>query len=259
MSVEADYVPATELLPKWRGIGYVDLCVVTLDVEEVIWGDISTGAQFAFSVQMSNSGLRFDYTVGQQVVVGLEYRARFRGGTYFGGPVEALFVLDRADWVRQGHVTGQRSFALDEIRAVVSPYRLEVVEESADIVVTGVVTKAQENMVRDPLSGGEGRVWTVSINVEEVLKGHDVPNPLTFEMFGGGFYWPPWAEVTPRRILEGKRYCALVKRTDSHLYSAGGVNGFFKTEGNRLIRNELPLSVTIDRVRALVGTAKNEH
>jgi hypothetical protein len=258
LSVEDDYVPANAFWPDWPGDGYIELSVIRLDVEEVIWGDISI-EDTSFLVEMSTFGLRMDYTVGQRIVVGLQYRSQFRGGTYFGGPVEALFIFDGANWIRRGHVTGQDSFTLEEIRAVMAPYRLESVEESADIIVTGVVTRAREGWVTNPSGVGAGRVWTVSIDVEDVLKGEGVPDPLTFEMFGGGYYWPPWAEVTPRRIEEGERYCAFVRRIDDRLYSAGGVNGFFAADGDRLIRNELPLPATVDHVRVLAQTGRDEQ
>lgn len=251
LSVKADYVPAGEVAPQWPGKGYMELSVVTLDVREVIWGGISRGSPFTFLVEMGNSGLRVNYAVGQEVIVGLRYRSQFQGGTYFGGSRESLFILEDAEWVRQGHVTN-RTFSLDEIRAILSPYRFEVIAESADIVVVGVVTRAHEGRVTNPSDGGTGRVWTVGIALDEVLKGNVVPDTLTFEMFGGGYYWPRWAEVTPGRIEEGTRYCAFVKRIENQLYSAGGVNGFFKVEGNRLVRNELPLPATLDSLRTLV-------
>jgi hypothetical protein len=249
-AVTNESVPAELLEPTWTHGGECKIAVVDFAINEVVFGSFEAET-IAFVVDMSNSELQGSYGAGDEMIVSLVFRPGFRGGTYFVNANEARFVLSDGAWIRQGHVTAEHRFNLEEIRSIVAPSRLEEVATSASIVAVGVVVAVEDNLVQGP-AGGVGRIKAITLNVEELVKGTVASKTLIFDVFAGGTYWPSWADAGPHQIQNGVRYCVFLKEIEGKFYSAGGVNGFFIVHENQLMRNDLALPATIERIRVML-------
>jgi hypothetical protein len=242
-------IPAELLVPDWTYGGMFKIAVIDFALDEVLLGSAS-GSTMTFVVEMSNSNTRADYKPGDEIVVGLIFKPDFREGTYFVRSDEARFVLEDGAWVRQGHSPERQALRIDELRTIVEPAKLDSAIKSADQVVSGVVTSVEERFVDGP-NGGVARVLDVTLRSQEFYKGRSTSGDVIFQMFSGGTYWPAWAQPWPGRPETGTSYCVLLQEIDGKLYSAGGVNGFFRVKNGRLVRNGVELPVTLSHVRVM--------
>lgn len=248
--VTEEFVPAVLFEPQWTHGGSCRIARITFGVSEVMLGSF-TEPTCEFVVNMSNSELQSLWNQGDEMVVSLKFDPHFEGGKYLVSANNARFVLNDGSWIRQGHVTADHKFTLNEIRSIVAPVRLETVTTSSDVVAVGVVTSVREDLVEDP-ENGTARILTVTLAPEELIKGNVATKTLSFQMFNGGTFWPSWAAPWPSNVEPGKRYCVFLNERQGKLYSAGGINGFYFVAKDQLIRNSVVLPTSVKQVRGLV-------
>jgi hypothetical protein len=191
-----------------------------------------------------------------RIVAGLWATCAVPGYTYelkSGG----IYGFYQGSWMTLKPAAVGRRHALRELRDKIAAVSLDSLSQSADAVFLGAVEDVEKSEFWDESQGIYGRVWKISLAVDTRVFG-EVPDTVTITGVMAGNYLPEWRYEMPKRILPGDTFCVFAKEIDGVVIALGGMNGFLRVDGGRLLydsRVELPYPPAewVARVRQAAG------
>ncbi|HUV37483.1 MAG TPA: hypothetical protein VMX58_11135 [Patescibacteria group bacterium] len=218
--------------------------VFDFKVKNVLIGDWDE--EFVPIVGFTGSGCEYHFDLEENDTYILALR-RHHGGK---GAFESIRYILRRDagrfLVRDGNfIRGWKKFPMqhgeladlyDAIRKVRERRSIKTISREAEIIARGTVIEVRET---DEMTaeGYDMRLCNVKLNIASKIKGNIEGDTLTIGMIQKGLYWPNWRVKVPD-MNKGEEWYVFLKWNDEiGYYPFAGVNGLFRVEGDRLIRD----------------------
>lgn len=253
ISVTTELTSVGDAMP-WEDIElhqlYTKLAYVKVKIEEVVRGRFDQN-EIEFVVYADQSRFRLNYRIGDEMLVGLQWKENVVGGKYVLWSDGARFInIDSNSWQQQS--PKQLVFKTNEITNLFvesDPVRLA---SQSDFIVVGQVAGIRESKLKS--EDGETVFFDlVDIEVKEVING-EYAKTIQIRVPTGGDYWPEWRYPKPRSLKIGNVYCVLLKQIGDQYYIHGGVNGVFQVESNRLLfREDTTADFSLSTLRNIKG------
>ncbi|MCI0451503.1 MAG: hypothetical protein L0Z51_03805 [Candidatus Latescibacteria bacterium] len=204
---------------------------IQFTVEEVLRGIAPTNPlEFIAYVDLSHMGDNYD--VGQEMVIGLMWKADVLKGVYSIATDSRRFLRTPRGWEQQEGVMLLPD--LVELRSVLNRVAPNQVLADADAVVVATFAHEALEYLRTP-EGVEYGLKTYHLRDVDVLKGDPVSE---VKALTGGDYWPDWRDdpTYPRNLEPGKRYCFFLRRTEHDWFAVlRGMSGVYEISGDALL------------------------
>lgn len=252
--VENEYMRAATFrpqLPEALADKSIRLTRVAVSVLEVLKGDCDQ-SRIVILADVSDVPGRL-FGPGSEAVVSLYRRHDLGDSIYELKSTGAYYERQDVGWTCDG-----KPYAIEDIRETLAKLTFGQMAIDADRVVTGTVRDVNAApWVIAP--DGPQQTQTITFEVDGGVKGAgDSQGVLTLSGVVGGAY----QVEMPGHLEAGQRYYAFLVSSGSGYKIIGGVNGFLRISGDRLIyRDETELRISkpgLDKMLAtfVEGTAK---
>jgi hypothetical protein len=224
----------------------LSMALIEFSVKKVLIGDWDAESVPVAGFVSFAGEYHFDLEEGDAYILALK---KHHGG---GGLFESTKFILRSDaskfLIRDGSfIRGSKKNPMQEgklsdlyvaIRAIREQRSIKNIAREADIIARGTVTGISEE--NDAPSGEDDtKFHYVKLRIHSWIKGRIEGDVLTVGMIKEGLYRPPWRTKVPD-MHEGEEWYVFAKWNDEiGYYPFAGVNGLFRIEGDRIIRDNL--------------------
>ncbi len=191
--------------------------------------------------------------IGKRVILCANWKPQL--GQYVVGSSRSVFVQSGAAWRRLYREGTLSQLRLDELLQSVRP---DNIATEAEIALVGRVLSAEKSRV-ELESGGSAKVWTITLQVQESLKG-DIPTKEISFIIPRGDYVPEWRGDDPGKFVAGEPWLVFLVKKDGFLVPMFGKNGLLLVDGDNLLYDRTvryPLSLS--KFESIARAANNDE
>lgn len=233
VGISRDEVPVQDLFPgDPRPDATRSVLLVDLRILEVLKGQYSEEA-LTVVVPEGGTSLRFNYAIGNEVILSLIYWKYMRGGSFVVMNDGGRFLRVGDLWENQERVPyGEKPSVvpLSDIRD--ASFRSEPLQvaKSAVAIVLGTIGEVEK--YRLP-SGA--LIENVTLRVTERVSGSHENDVIRFRVVRSNGDGIPWKTRVPK-FEEGEQWLLYLGRDADGYFALDGTNGLFRVEGDALIQ-----------------------
>ncbi|HET6349002.1 MAG TPA: hypothetical protein VFH88_07965 [Candidatus Krumholzibacteria bacterium] len=239
---------AMPMVPGGNDDSGVDVATTTLAVDEVMRGNTQQDS-IRFVSFVGASLFKKNYSVGQELIVGLNWGKDVLGGSYWLFSEHGRFIHEENGWVNQGD--GRVLTDLTELQKRLSDVSPESVLNQCELAVVGAVDSMKAKTIYGP-DKSDAVQWSIFLRDSRSIRGATVPSEIAIRQITSGNYWPDWRDPAPLRsmIEPGTRYCFFLKKIEDGYAPVRGINGMFEVRDDSLyFAGRTPIDITIDDIK----------
>jgi len=245
--------------------------IIELELEKALIGCLNKDRITLYGLNASDNWL-YDIEEGEKYIFSL-LRKYYEGEIYsrdgedvreYKGYIYGIKTSDKCRFLIKGDTflrgrksdpiqTGRVSDlykAIDEIKRKRS---IETVTDEAELIVRGNLR--EKWTTKDTLSNGLNKnIVRIRLKVDECLKGNIEEGEVEFSVIYMASYNPFWKAEVPH-VNTGEEWLVFLKWAEEPgYYPFAGVNGMFKVEENKLIRdNRIIMEKSLNEMKAVIS------
>jgi hypothetical protein len=186
----------------------------------------------------------YDLEVGDKYIIALKLhpggKGVFSAKQYILRNDSARFLLVGDKFLRGSKrkpvQEGKISDLTSSIGQIKESRSVSTLTHAAEIIIRGVVTGVSKE-IEDSSCGEKIEYQDITVSITSLIKGDIKKDTVKVRMILRGRYFPEWRVKVPE-VNDGEEWYLFLKwHQELGYYPFAGVNGMFRIEGNRIIRD----------------------